>query len=130
MICGRIIWAEEGKGNLDIARRVLKDQFGLVPPHHDILNPTEEQILVWEDSEGIGRYRVHFYDRLKHHTDDSTYDAIQFKYWTSKLRVKREILEQDPMCQAYQGVRVALIGHLLEENLVEDLSVEEIMRLI
>ena len=89
MLFGKILLAEEGRNNLQIARQVLMDEYGLVPPKNDFLGATEKDIVIWEDSEKIGRYRVHFYNHLRRY--EEFHDAIQFKYWMNSARMKREI---------------------------------------
>lgn len=76
--------------NLNRARNMLKKDFNLVEPKNDPLKRTEKDILVWEDKENIGRYRIHFL----------TYPSprIYFRYWGRKLT--KEIEKRDPMYDA------------------------------
>lgn len=123
MIFGRIFYAE--KGSIDMARRVLMNDFGLIPPKWDPFNRTEDSVLVWEDSGGIGRYRVHFYHDCKRW--EGSYEGIQFKYWMND-RMKPEIFEKDPMNDAVISIRQSLKGQFFEEELGRDKTIDQVLQ--
>jgi len=123
MIFGRLLLTEEGMGNLDIARQILRNDYNLVPPKND---GSFEDVLVWEDQEKIGRYRVHFYPHLER--SNGFYDVIQFKYWMNRERMKREIFEQDPMNIAFNRVRASLLGKVQEETIGDDVPINEVFK--
>lgn len=123
MIFGRLFDVQ--KGNIDRVRKILIDDFGLVPPRNDPFNRTEEDLLIWEDEDGIGRYRVHFYEPFQ--KDGKYYERIQFKYWLNNRR-KREIFERDPMNDAVLAVRASLKGEFSEKELTKDRSIDWILQ--
>lgn len=125
MILGRLFYVEKGKDNINRARRILMEEFGLVPPKGG-LPTTEKSVVVWEDNEGIGRYRVHFYDDVK--KDGVSYEGIQFKYWLN-YRIKREILEEDPLSKAVDSVRKSIEGKFLEKEISKNLTIDQILQL-
>lgn len=84
-----IFWTNEAK--IDKVRNMLMKEHGLVPPKDDPFQRTEEEVLVWEDKQGTGRYRVEF--NLYHPKGP----IIYFRYWTEKLIPK--IGEEDPMLE-------------------------------
>lgn len=125
MIFGLYLNTEKGKGNLDRARNILMNEFGLVPPKYDSWKPTEKDVIVWEDDQGIGRYRVHFHPNSKTR-DGNFYDKMRFSYWLNKEKAKREIFEQDPMSPALYKVMESIKGIFHEERVIET-SIDEIM---
>ncbi len=124
MLFGRYLGVEIGIGNSDRARKILVEDFGLVPPSDDPFNRTGQSLLVWEDDEGIGRYRVHFYDDCQ--KCEKHYEGIQFKYWMND-RMRREIFEIDPMAEAIAAVRVSLEGEFFERELGSDKTIDEVL---
>ena len=102
-------------------------EFGLVGPRNDPFGRTDYDVLVWEDSEGAGRYRVHLYRNFEYNPGH-VYDMIRFSYWTSRTRVKREVLEQDPMNEAIQKVLEIIEGPIFENpELNVDMPIEDIL---
>jgi len=81
-------WTEES--NFEKIHNCLEKQFGLVGPMNDPADRTSKDKLVFEDSEGIGRYRVDFINE-----EDS---RIYFRYWAQRLN--SNIIEEDPMLLA------------------------------
>ncbi len=126
MIVDKVFYTEEGKGNLDIARRVLVTDFGLVLPTCP-MDKEEATVLVWCDpKEFVARYRVHFLT----HANVAGFgfcDAIGFKYWLRPDRMKREILEQDPMGKAMDKVKQELVGNVIEYSLCGDVSIDKVL---
>ncbi|MFA6461153.1 MAG: hypothetical protein WCV90_02715 [Candidatus Woesearchaeota archaeon] len=95
-------------------KEVLRTEFGLVPAN----GPDAEVVMVWEDEQGIGRYRVHVSSRSKE--GGVPYNCVAFNYWISNRKFCREVLERDPMKAAYERV-LSLTTHLQERL---DLRVE------
>lgn len=123
MIFGKLFYFEKGTSNLDTAREILRSYFKLVEPIYYPFG--KNKLLVWEDNEGIGRYRVHFYNNLP--LNNIHYEGIQFKYWMNS-RMKGEIFEKDPMKDAMDYIRTSLDGELLEKDLTKDKTIEEVLR--
>lgn len=113
MIFQKFLYTEEGRGNIDRARQILMSQFNLVPPKDDGFGRTEKDLLVWEDSQGVGRYRVHFY--LHQFKRGKYRDWIRFSYWLNQERAEREIFEQDPMKAALSRVLESIEGLTIED---------------
>ncbi|MEK6891688.1 MAG: hypothetical protein AABX25_00745 [Nanoarchaeota archaeon] len=113
MLFQKYFYTEEGRNNIDRARLILKSEFGLVGPKNDHFGRTEERVLVWEDSEGVGRYRVHFYTHFEY-DKQQFFDLIRFSYWRNRQRAKREIFEQDPMKPALERIHQSIEGKIFE----------------
>lgn len=91
-------WTDES--NFRRVRNILMNEFGLVPPKDDPFDRTEKEKLIWEDREGIGRYRIDF------KPDHPKGPVIYFRYWGEKLTLG--IREVDPMLEV-AGRTYALI---------------------
>ncbi len=117
MIFGMILYVEPEKGNSQRTRDILKINFGLVLPRNDPFNRTQQELLVWEDEQGIGRYRVHFYEKEEHQGE--IYESIQFKYWLNSQKMDRTIFEMDPMNKAVVAVRDCILGEIIERTLLK-----------
>jgi|APSaa5957512622_1039677.scaffolds.fasta_scaffold119898_2 hypothetical protein len=91
MILGKVYTTPSEEGHLEKAITILREKYGLVDATLDPL-VNNQGVLVWEDKEGIGRYRVHFKPNLH-----EGLDFIGFRYWCNSDRLSRKILEQDPM---------------------------------
>ena len=83
------------------AIQILQNEFGLVDGH---MHPKDgdERCLVWEDEKGIGRWRVHCYGNSEH--EGERYDDFIFHYWTHPNRLRKSVLERDPMGPAINRV--------------------------
>ncbi|MFH0869732.1 MAG: hypothetical protein V1866_01600 [archaeon] len=112
-------YTESGLGNVPRAKAILLNEFGLVPS-----NDSDPDVLVWEDSTGVGRYRIHFYENDKV-IDKVKYDGILFQYWLP--RAKKEILEKDPMNSTINQLKGRLEGRVLEGK-TWDFSIVNILR--
>ncbi len=129
MICDLLLWTEAGKGNIERAKEALKE-IGLVPAKFNYLNPDSETydgVMVWEDTEGIGRYRVHLYENRE--IKGKQYDIINFHYWFNQRCLKKEIMEQEPMDSAVQKVLPLIEGSIiLPEGHQRILPLQEVLR--
>lgn len=123
MIYGLILYTEPQRGNIDRARQVLMEKLGLVSPKGEL--QTQKDVVVWEDADKIGRYRVHLYEDCN--LRERLTDAIQFKYWLNKSRAKREIFEQNPMEKAINEVRNVVTGIIEERKITENIDPEEMV---
>lgn len=125
MITGVRFWIEKAE-DMDLTREILVKDFKLVSPHQT----KRKNVLVWEDSERIGRYRVHFFENLKL-GNEGLKKLIQFSYWMNEERAKREIFEADPMKYAVDKVRSSLQGRFIEDDNYRggNITIEEALRL-
>ena len=85
-------------------RETLRGEFGLVPGRQ-ITKTAESEVLVWEDSSGVGRWRVHL--TPKNPLGPSAY----FHYWPERINEK---MWEDPMLrvvkQVYGSLNESAIG--------------------
>lgn len=97
MILVQHLYAPSGNGDVSSVRDLLMRDFGLVPPKHPLLEDTKDRVVVWEDPDSIGRFRVTFYPKSKiQYAGNATFDRIRFAYWLNN-RLNEKILKQDPM---------------------------------
>lgn len=110
---------------------ILAGEFGLVDGINE--NPSDKhRVLVWEDNQGIGRYRVHCFKdddawRVRSGSVEN-HDIFAFHYWTSKARFDRDVFTKDPMQATLKRV-LALSNNIYvpKDFIVED-TVEGIER--
>jgi len=87
-----VVFTYENSDRFEEVKEILRNKHGLVPPHDPIGYPIVEY-LVYEDNEGIGRYRVTFLqDR----------SMILFRYWQQRLT--REVSDKNPMSEPLRTV--------------------------
>ena len=85
---------KNSQSNFEKIHNCLEKQFGLVGPMNDPADRTSKDKLVFEDSEGIGRYRVDFINE-----EDS---GIYFRYWAQRLN--SNIIEDNNDCDHYEFI--------------------------
>ena len=71
----------------------LRKQMGLVGPRDDPFGRTIDDILVWEDSSGVGRFRVTFMGHPNYGK------GLCFRYWEDPT-IFPELVQEDPMLKA------------------------------
>lgn len=88
-------------------RQILTKEFGLVGIDPRKWSPSvdltpDDSILVWEDEQGTGRYRVRFIPKQQN-IAGKDHDMIVFHYWLNQ-RLRKEVMEKDPMKPALERV--------------------------
>jgi hypothetical protein len=80
---------------------ILVQEYGLVKGRYPewLKRHESQQVLVWEDENKVGRYRVHLNTKDQVH-NDRDYDIIIFSYWDR--RITKDIAERDPMVKVLQ----------------------------
>ncbi len=113
------LFVEQGYGNLETARIVLQEQYELVAPNVDkevrrllffkkkVPSYSPEGMLVWEDQQGIGRYRVRFCEGVR-----EGFDMVFFEYWMRRQIYDSATFQNDPMKEAIYSVTKAMRGRV------------------
>ena len=127
MMYGINFYFKTGTQNFYRTRYILISEFGLVAPQSPS-GEAENETLVWDDELGIGRYRVHFFPADVQPGTERDYEYIQFRYWLTKKRMKREIFERDPMKESIQRVRTTLEEVFLERPIGENWTIDEVLK--
>jgi hypothetical protein len=104
------------KDTFENVKALLKDKYRLVAPTIADAERLDRQ-LVWEDEQGIGRFRVNFSygqkimrkdifnsgeARFVRRTDEGAQPNIIFRYWSRRLDASA--LNNDPMLHPYLDV--------------------------
>ena len=110
MIAWMYFHTDPNEGNIDRVVSMLKNEFGLVPS--DDGKRPEREFLVWEDNEGIGRYRVHIYENQHSTKFGGNADSFGFTYWTRGITEK--VVRTDPMKAALERTRQTISGKCVE----------------
>lgn len=136
MIAHHFVFFFTPEYNFDKIKTMLKEEFGLVPP----LDANEERLkrqLVWEDSTGLGRYRVNLTLYHKATRSDSKgvwtrapeFDSppsIHFRYWSQRLN--EETIKNDPMRPAYLRAYELLKPVKVTDCLVQEINLEKLLQ--
>ncbi len=117
------------EGMFDTIYSKLMNEHSLVPakiPPSEKPFPASFRIAVWEDETGLGRFRVHCFEKGKiKGLPGKTYDTFVFHYWESRLT--RTIFEQDPIGPILKNIlkepkQIIPIPHLCLEDTIENME--------
>ncbi|MDO8556046.1 MAG: hypothetical protein Q7R96_02625 [Nanoarchaeota archaeon] len=86
------------------------------------------RVLVWEDDQKKGRYRVHLQQNTRWGPDQQPRDVFAFHYWRNE-RLTETIAKLDPMKEPLQHIKnlspnilIAAISH--QEMTIEDIAAQ------
>ena len=112
MMLWTIIHTDPKYNNIERVVNILKTEFGLVKANNSDI--TDREILVWEDKNGVGRYRVHIFSNEYRLLLKRNVDSFSFQYWSGH-RLTREIVELDPIKLAIERTKNIIVGEYIEE---------------
>jgi hypothetical protein len=105
MIAGKLFGFPVEEGLFETVIDILKNEYSLVDGKLES-STGDYRVLVWEDENGIGRYRVHCYVNMdwKIPDDGKRRDVFIFHYWLNEARFDREVFSRDPMREPLQRI--------------------------
>ena len=124
------------EGMFDRSIQILKNEYGLVeaddskmistagplPPQ----NTDKTMVLVWEDQQGLRRYRVRIEKANPKETKGNVdYDFFQFQYWLTERRIDKDLLKQDPMKETRQRIWLEAEELIHLDKLLNETTIEE-----
>lgn len=128
MILSRCFGFPVEDGLFEPAIQILKNEFGLVDGIGEPVSG-DYRVLVWEDTQGIGRYRVHCHGDLDWNSltgNHNLYDMFNFHYWSGRNRFDHEVFIQDPMKEALARIIGLSQNRFEADHLYYKCSVEEL----
>lgn len=131
MIVSKIFGFPSEEGLFPKIIDILMNEYGLVDGK---FQPTkgDTRVLVWEDENNIGRYRVHCYgnDPWKLPNYGDRWDFFNFHYWINQERFDRTILSKDPMNKPLQQILSLSINRYDTDLMYVDKSIDELAKYI
>jgi len=112
------------EGHFEKAIHILTNQYGLVNGTGEPLSGSS-RVLVWEDEQGIGRYRVHC--RQGKEIDGAKYDTLLFQYFVNE-KMSREIFEQDPMGLVLEAVKATVQKRILVPHMCCETTIDNFLK--
>ncbi len=126
MLTNVVFWTSEE--NVIRLYNILQEEFSLVGKLEDEKIPVKIEdpkyqgaVLVWEDEEGTGRYRIHF--GKKGCNPNGTY--IMFQYWGNRLT--EELRQKDPMIEVVERTYELLKPVRVTDHTLNELSLDELL---
>ena len=131
MIASKLFGFPVEDGLFETVIAILKKEYGLVYDRLEF-STGDYQVLVYEDEQGIGRYRVHCYGNndWKILRDGKRRDFFYFHYWLNQERFDREVFSRDPMKEPLQRVLALSENRYDTDHLFLETTVDDIEKII
>jgi hypothetical protein len=127
MIAGKLFGFPVEEELFETVIDILKNEYGLVDGKFESLTG-DFRVLVWEDENKIGRYRVHCYRNYDWTIpqDGKRRDVFNFHYWLNESKFDRELFSKNPMGESLQRILGLSENRYDTNHMFLELTVDEI----